>query len=554
MSERHLPTPGVEVLRFGRFELRLDSLELLRDGQRVPLQQQPARLLALLASRPGVTVTREEIGEALWGEGTFVDSRQGTNYCIRQIRIALDDRPDRPHLVETVARRGYRFIAPVRRVEAGGATGPADAIEESGEAAATRSGAPGRAWGPTRARARGRRRLGRVALAALAVVAAATVAALLAGRGDPGTDPAPAVRTTVIPEQAHFHYLEARHLLDRADSLDPVADARRATELLRAALAEAPDYAPAHSALGSAWLYRYDVPRAESLGHAEEAARRALELAPDLASAHALLAAPLLFLHFDWDGAGEHVQRALELDPNTVDALFLRAIMLSARGRHDEGIATARRAVELEPGHLPNVSLGWFYFFARRYDQAIEEAERILELAPTDEPSHRVLVLAALESGDEARAERELWRWALEKTFESAKAYGRDLPPDRELREQIEREMEAEAEEHPERYPGGRELLRIRWEKLDERRDLIGRAMNPTTPAEYAVYAGDTDAAIRSLLWGCEEQAGSWDLPFVAEDPRWDPLRGEPGFEKVVECVGVEEDPGWIPSLRWPFE
>ncbi len=547
MNERPLPAPGVEAFRFGPFELRLDSLELLRDGERVPLQQQPARLLALLASRPGVTVSREEIGAALWGEETFVDSRQGTNYCIRQIRIALDDRADRPEMVETVARRGYRFVAPVRRVETANPSGPSDETGESGEAPPGRSGDPRRAGSTTRPR------LARGALVALTVVAAAAVGALLAGRSDPGTGTAPAARTTVIPEQAHSHYLEARHLLDRADSVDPVADARRATELLRAALAQAPDYAPAHAALGSAWLYRYDVPRPEALGHAEEAARRALELDPELASAHALLAAPRLFLHFDWDGAGEHARRALELDPDNVDALFVRAIMLSARGHHDEGIATARRAVELEPGHLPNVSLGWFYFFARRYDRAIEEAERILELAPTDEPSHRVLLLAALESGDEARAQRELWRWALERTVESAKAHGRDLPPDRELREQIEREMAAEAEAHPERYPGGRELLRIRWGQFDEGRDLIDRAMNPTLPAEYAAYAGETDTAIRYLLWGCEERTGSWDLPFVAEDPRWDPLRDEPGFEEVVECVGVEDDPGWIPPLRWPF-
>ena len=164
-------------------------------------------------------------------------------------------------------------------------------------------------------------------------------------------------------------------------------------------------------------------------------------------------------------------------------------------------------------------------------------------------------MLAALEAEDEARADRELWRYWAARTFEYAQATGADLPPDQALREQIEQEMAAEAEVHPEHYPGAHEMLRTWWEQFDEERDLIRQAMNPTMPAEFAVYSGESDAAIHYLLWGCQERAGSWDLPLVAEDPRWNPLRGEPGFAEVLECVGVEEGPGWwIPSFRWPFE
>jgi DNA-binding winged helix-turn-helix (wHTH) protein/Tfp pilus assembly protein PilF len=516
LENRAHPEVLPESLRFGGFELRLNSRELLCEGELVSLQQQPARVLALLAGRAGAVVSRDEIRETIWGEDTFVDSEQGINYCIRQIRIALDDHPERPRFLETVPKRGYRFVAPVEEVGLR-STPPEPARGRSG-------------------------RLVRLALVTLAVAAAATLPILLGVRNLSDAGRPATIRTTVIPEEAHFRYLEARHLLDRADSTLPVAEAERAIELLHAALEEAPEFAPAHAALGDAWLYRYDLPRAEALAHAEESARRALELDPGLARAHALLSAPLLFLRLDWEAAEEHVERALELDPENVEALFMKAVLRSARGRHDEGIAAARRALELDPGHLPDVSLGWFYFFARRYDQAIEEAERIVALEPTDEPSHRVLFLAALEKGDQERARQELERYWKALVRRNAGAAGQTPPSDDWLDAQIGE------------IPSVPEIYRVWKESVDDERHLVEQAMNPTIPAEYAAYAEAPEQAIHYLLWACEERVGSWDLPFVAEDPRWDPLRDEPGFREVLRCVGVEDREGIIPRFRELFD
>jgi TolB-like protein/DNA-binding winged helix-turn-helix (wHTH) protein/Flp pilus assembly protein TadD len=100
-------------LRFGPFELDPLSGELEQDGVPVKLRLQPAKVLALLASQPGRLVTREEIKAALWAPDTHVDFEAGLNYCIKEIRAALGDRADRPAYVETLARRGYRFIARV---------------------------------------------------------------------------------------------------------------------------------------------------------------------------------------------------------------------------------------------------------------------------------------------------------------------------------------------------------------------------------------------------------------------------------------------------------
>ncbi len=98
------------VLRFGAFELDTRSAELRKNSALVKLPPQPARVLALLARHSGEVVTREEIQHQLWHDGTFVDFEQGLNFCIRQIREALGDEAHAPKYIETLPRRGYRFL------------------------------------------------------------------------------------------------------------------------------------------------------------------------------------------------------------------------------------------------------------------------------------------------------------------------------------------------------------------------------------------------------------------------------------------------------------
>jgi len=101
------------LLKFGVFELNLDTQELRKFGTQMKLPPQPFRLLALLASRAGQVVTREEIQEQLWGEDTYVDFEHGMNKCVKQIRTALGDDVGKPVYIETIPRQGYRFLAPV---------------------------------------------------------------------------------------------------------------------------------------------------------------------------------------------------------------------------------------------------------------------------------------------------------------------------------------------------------------------------------------------------------------------------------------------------------
>jgi DNA-binding winged helix-turn-helix (wHTH) protein/WD40 repeat protein len=98
------------ALRFGPFELDVRSGELRRNGTTVRLQPQPFKVLVLLACRPGEVVTREEIQAEVWPAGTFVDFEQSLNFCVRQIRASLGDNANAPRYLETLPRRGYRWV------------------------------------------------------------------------------------------------------------------------------------------------------------------------------------------------------------------------------------------------------------------------------------------------------------------------------------------------------------------------------------------------------------------------------------------------------------
>jgi DNA-binding winged helix-turn-helix (wHTH) protein len=102
--------------RFGIFEVDSTTGELRRKGVRVKLHSQPFQVLFMLLERPGEMLTREEICRELWPDGTFVDYEHGVNSAVNRLREALGDKASNPRFVETLARRGYRFLAPVERI------------------------------------------------------------------------------------------------------------------------------------------------------------------------------------------------------------------------------------------------------------------------------------------------------------------------------------------------------------------------------------------------------------------------------------------------------
>src|ERR1039458_1432392 len=125
------PAAVARILHFGVFEVDLKACELRKHGLRIKLPEQPFQVLVVLLEKPGEIVTREELRNRLWPGDTFVDFAPGLNTTVLRLREVLGDASENPRFVETIPRRGYRFIAPVA-----GSTVPAptttDAVGEPG--------------------------------------------------------------------------------------------------------------------------------------------------------------------------------------------------------------------------------------------------------------------------------------------------------------------------------------------------------------------------------------------------------------------------------------
>jgi DNA-binding winged helix-turn-helix (wHTH) protein len=364
-------TSTARVLRFGIFELDAQSGELRRHGLKIRLPDQAFQILRLLLERPGVVVTREELRQRLWTPDTFVDFDVGVNSAIRKLREALDDSAENPRFVETLPRRGYRFVASVHSA----ATGQ---IHESaaGETTTTAAGArPKRIAG--------------------VVVVAATIATLIlvyalqpqivreiAGAiGGGRASPPRAAGPRAVNPQAYESYLKGREVGGR-QNFDAF---RQAVAYFEDAVAKQPDFALAHAAMAQAqlqFLYGGPLSPRETIPKAEAAARRALQLDDTLALAHRMLGNILHHFYWQWDDADKAFARARQLSADPADTL-IPVEYLIRNGRFEDAIAAAERARRLDPlSFNASINVAVAYRMAGQHERALSEIRRALEIVP----------------------------------------------------------------------------------------------------------------------------------------------------------------------------
>ena len=343
-----------DVACFGPYAFDASRGELRRNGQPIPLPPRASSLLELLIRHAGRTLLRDEILDAVWGRAGRVSADARLNSCVRRLRRALEDDAQAPLYIETVHRRGYRFVAKVQ-------------WEAAGDAPRSHVTRGARAW-----------------LAAIVVAGASVSLAILFAGGNEG-----------VPEGWESTYLRGRHLATQGS----VADVPGGQEMLSRVTEVAPGLSGAWSALGVG---------AARLGAHEEAdqyARRALALSPTSAEAHIVLAETAIGLRWDLHEAEAHVLRAVALDPRSAHAHSTHAYTLALQGRWDEAIAQARRALALDPLRtLTAGDLAFFLYWARRYDEAIEQAQRILAVDPDFRAGLGALRLSLLAQGDVSAA------------------------------------------------------------------------------------------------------------------------------------------------------
>jgi DNA-binding winged helix-turn-helix (wHTH) protein len=487
--------PAASSLVFDEFELRLDTYELFRSGLPVKLQQQPARVLAVLALQAGTAVSRQDIRRAAWGEETHLDFDLALNYGIRQIRRALGDSTEQPRFIETLPRVGYRFIAPVevrRREPEAVASTP----EPSTPPAASR-----RAWDSSQP-----------FLFATALVLLLAIVGLIAlrFRGAEPSSRSPASPNPPTTSEGMRAYLEGQYFSDRSEHEKALQAFEKATLL-------EPEYAPGWAALGHELLQRQH-PAREIEPLLEPAEREALKLDPGLCLAHLNRAVRLFQYDYDWQGAEQEFLRAVALDPQMPETHYEYATLLAARGRHVEALEQINRALYLRPEpQLVRSRAPWFYYLARRYDEAILEAQHQIALAPgtTSETNRtqpelfwafRTITLAALAKGD-----RNL---ALEGARGEAHWLGDPEP--------------ASLDGH--------------W-RFKESNFAKHGTPRPWFRVVPAIELGDRERALDLLFQMCRERSDSM-IPFLRVDPIYDGLRDLPKFRALLSCANLADAPG----------
>jgi DNA-binding winged helix-turn-helix (wHTH) protein/tetratricopeptide (TPR) repeat protein len=460
---------------FGPFEIRPDTGELLCDGRAVKLAPQPFQLLAVLVARHGTLVPREDLRLALWPDGTTVEFDQSLNFCIRQVRIALNDDARAPRYVETVPKRGYRFKAPVQD--------PQTADLPVSE--------PSLVTGPA-----AMRRLPWTAAFALIAVTVVSGGGWLWVRAGHAQSPR-AAKASLLQAQAD----------ELAGSLE-LEKVQEAVRLSEQATALAPASATAWATLANAETVLAGWQNTtELLARAEGAARHALEMDPGSGVALAELG-HVYWQQWRWREADNLFTRAIEADDAAAVTHQLYSLFLASTGRRDEALSHARRAVALAPASgLTHFSLAQVLLHTGQAEDAIEEAQHALLFARHYPLAFRVQLRANVLLG---RAADALTALADERRF---------VP---------ERRTEA-----------WEPYALARMGRLDDARQLLAATSAPTRPLGHVAALaelGDVDAAFAALDASIRTHSAA--LIWLAVTPELARLHDDRRFADVLAGMG----------------
>jgi DNA-binding winged helix-turn-helix (wHTH) protein/tetratricopeptide (TPR) repeat protein len=385
------------VYEFSQFVLDLEARALLRDGRTVPLPSRAYELLVALVEARGRIVTKDELLDSVW-EGAFVEESNLT-VAVSALRRALGDNKSEPVFIETIPRRGYRFVPDVHEVtEANRIVRSIDGDVRMVQATRVEIDAPAVPFGTTveqpalavapQPATSWRRPVATLCLA----VAAATAMGI-------GVESRFASFDRVDP-QARAELLRGRHQWSRRTGPGIV----RSVEHFRRAIELEPGYADAYAGLAGAYVFDLaDWPKAES------AARTAIAYDPRQADAHAVIGFGRMFHQWDWAGAKDELDTALAIDPECVSALQWRAAWLAAHGRLEEAKLSLGKAATIDPVYAPVlVDLAEIAYFEHDYPRAISLAREALEIDPGI-PAARVVIMnsaAWLDDGEAYMAAR----------------------------------------------------------------------------------------------------------------------------------------------------
>jgi len=500
------------VVRFGVFEADLRSGELHKCGVKVKIQELPFQALKLLLSHPNEVLSREEIRQILWPDGVYVDFDRGVISAINRLRDSLGDSAENPVFIETVGRRGYRWIAPTHISE----PPPEPAIDSEPEEVAALVPTSSPRW---------------KLVFVLPVLALLFAAWIYWARHDSSSRTAQArapATSSLSPETgfsyphppanrgAEEFYLKGRFYWNKRtpESLNKAVDS------FTQAIVRDPSYAPAYVGLADCYnlLREYTVmPGSEAYPRALAAAKKAVELDGQSSEAHASLAFVSFWGMWDVATADREFRRALELNPNNAVAHHWYATYLLSLRRDPESLAEIERAQALDPASKSVLAdKGSILFVAGRQQDAIALLKQMEENEPDFISPHRYLKGIYLLTADyphylvEARSEALLMR------DNSALAV-------------------VEATEKGFAAGGGKgllESLRQQETKLYER-----GLSSPFFLAETCSLLGNKQEALRYLKIAYDQHDD--EVPGMASQHAFDNLHNEPAFRRLLADVGL---------------
>ncbi|MGO8794861.1 MAG: tetratricopeptide repeat protein [Candidatus Sulfotelmatobacter sp.] len=492
------------LVRFGVFEADLHSGELYKCGVKVRIQELPFQALRLFLRRPNEVLSREDLRHALWSNGVFVEFDRGIISTINRLRETLGDHAENPVFIETVGRRGYRWIAPTQLSEP---------QEQKASETPPKEVVSRRNW--------------RYLLLVLLFVALVFATSIYWARHRSAGHSTSAGMVPASPSglayphapanrEAEEFYLKGRYYWEKRtpDSLNKAVDS------FTQAIVHDPAYAPAYVGLADSYnlLREYTLmPASEAYSRALAAAEKAVELDPQSSEAHASLAFVSFYGMWDAAKADWEFRRAIELNPDNAAAHHWYATYLSCLHRFPESLTEIDRARALDPASKSVLAdKGSILFSAGRRQDAITLLQQMEENEPDFISPHRYLKFIYLRTGDyphylgEARKEAGLLHDS------SALA----------MVEVTEKGFSAAGEK------GLLQALSLQQKKLYDR-----GLLSPWFLAQTQSIMGNKAEALRYLRTAYDRRDEG--IPQIESDPAFDSLQNEPAFRKLLADAGL---------------
>src|SRR5215469_11991525 len=484
--------PNSSPVRFSVFEVDLSTGELRKHGTKIKLQELPFQILEILLERPGELVTREELQKRIW-PGTFVDADHGLYNAVKKLREALGDESDTPRFIETLPKRGYRFIGNLNGSRTAASVGQS----------ATARGLPISFFF--------RRRWMVLTLAGMILI----LGALLLIRLSKGHEPN--FQTQFLPpsnSNAQEDCLEGRYHSDQAyEAIVFKSGGMKKSEeefangllFLQRSIQKDPNYIPAYLELAKAIMN--EPPHVDLAPKARAALIKALSLDDANFDAHLLMAGFLAWnIEGGWDEPETHYKRAIQLQPDSPQGHEAYAEYLDDLGQFEAGMKEHQKAQSLDPktDYLSSSPL-----IPRT--QQLERKRKFMLEGPTDGYDYWRVGGLEFEAGEYSET---LKNWTA-----LARLYGWDA--------------EAAAWESAYARGGSQALI------AELVRTADGIAKERYFPRDIIIdahrYAGDREGTLAWLATALREHNAV--VLHLRSDPRWDPYRSDPRFKAIATQV-----------------